>query len=204
VSRIEGRSTRRSPLIGLTYRAARREVRRMTGKALLTPDIPIRAHRLPLLLGYAAFEKSVATRPRVPESLRSLAVLKSAVMQGCEFCQDIGSFEARAKGVSEDQLRELHRYRDSEHFDELECLVLDLAVAMTVTPVQVDDELIAALERRFDAPQLVELVNLIAVENLRSRFNAAFGLPAAGFSEGVACARMETAAEVQTRVVEAA
>ncbi len=57
-------------------------------------------------------------------------------------CQDIGSFEARAKGVGDRQQRDLHRYRDSEHFDELERLVLDLAVGMTVTPVQVSDELI--------------------------------------------------------------
>ena len=128
---------------------------------------------------------------RVPEHLRALAQLKSAVMQGCEMCQDIGSFEARTHGVDERQLAELHRYRDSEHFDELERLVLDLAVAMTLTPVQVGDELIASLRTHFDESQLVELVNLIAVENLRSRFNGAFGLGAAGFSEGMACARME-------------
>jgi AhpD family alkylhydroperoxidase len=194
MSRIEGRPSAGHPLIGLVYRAARREVRRVTGKALMTPDIPIRAHRMSLLMGYGALEKSVATRPRVPERLRSLAVLKSAVMQGCEMCQDIGSFEARAKGVEEPQLEDLHRYRDSPHFDELECLVLDLAVAMTVTPVRVDDELMGALAEHFDDPELVELVNLIAVENLRSRFNGAFGLGAAGFSEGMACARMEPAA----------
>jgi AhpD family alkylhydroperoxidase len=194
MSRIEGVSPERHPLIGFIYRAARREVRRMTGKSLLTPDIPVRAHRLSLLIGYGALEKSVASRPRVPESLRALAVLKSAVMQGCEMCQDIGSFEARAKGIDEHQLEDLHRYRDSERFDERERLVLDLAVAMTVTPVRVDDELFAALQQQFDEPQLVELVNLIAVENLRSRFNAAFGLGAAGFSEGMACARMEPGA----------
>jgi AhpD family alkylhydroperoxidase len=204
MSRIEGRSSSRSPVIGLLYGAARREVRRITGKALLTPDIPIRAHRLSLLFGYGALEKSVAARPRVPEPLRALAVLKSAVMQGCEMCQDIGSFEARSKGIDEEQLLDLHRYRESPHFDEIECLVLDLAVAMTVTPVQVDDELIGNLRVHFDDRQLVELVNLVAVENLRSRFNAAFGLSAAGFSDGMACARMEPAAEVHSQVVQAA
>ena len=191
MSRMEGRSSKRSPVVGILYRAARREVRRMTGKPLLTPDIPLRAHRLSLLFGYAALEKAVASRPRVPEHLRALAALKSAVMQGCEMCQDIGSYEARAKGIDDHQLGDLHRYRDSEHFDELERLVLDLAVGMTVTPVQVDDELIATLRFHLDDSQLVELVNLIAVENLRSRFNAAFDLGAAGFSEGMACARME-------------
>jgi AhpD family alkylhydroperoxidase len=200
MTRIEGVPAKGRPLIGLIYRMTRREVRRMTGKALLTPDIPIRAHRLSLLVGYGALEKSVASRPRVPESLRALAALKSAVMQGCEMCQDIGSFEARAKGISEQQLHDLHRYTDSEHFDELERLVLDLAVAMTVTPVQVDDGLLASLGEHLDDAQLVELVNLVAVENLRSRFNAAFGLGAAGFSEGMACARMEPAASVPRTV----
>ncbi len=190
---VEGVSARRRPLIRLTYALARREVRRMTGKALLTPDIPVRAHRFGQLVGYAQLEKSVARRPLVDEHLRALAVLKSAVMQGCEMCQDIGSFEARAKGVDEDQMFDLHRYRDSDHFDETERLVLDLAVAMTRTPVVVATELLEDLRERLggDAP-LVELVHLIAVENLRSRFNAAFGLGAAGFSEGMACARLET------------
>jgi AhpD family alkylhydroperoxidase len=194
MSRIEGVPARRHPLARLTYRAARREVKRLTGKSLLTPDIPVRAHRFRQLLGYAALEKSVASRPRVPERLRALAVLKSAVMQGCEMCQDIGSFEALSKGVSEAQLHDLHRYRDSSEFDATERLVLDLAVAMTLTPVRVTDELIAELGGAFDDPQIVELVHLIAVENLRSRFNAAFGLGAAGFSEGMACARMEPGA----------
>ena len=62
---------------------------------------------------------------------------------------------------------------------------------MTMTPVQVGDDLFAELRSRFDDAELVELVNLIAVENLRSRFNAAFGLPSAGFNEGAVCARME-------------
>jgi len=196
---VEGVPTRRRPLIRLTYALARREVRRMTGKALLTPDIPVRAHRFGQLVGYAQLEKSVARRPLVPEHLRALAVLKSAVMQGCEMCQDIGSFEARAKGVDEGRLLDLHRYRDSERFDETERLVLDLAVAMTSTPVFVAPELLEALRERLGGDaQLVELVHLIAVENLRSRFNAAFGLGAAGFSEGMACARLETGVPAAT------
>jgi AhpD family alkylhydroperoxidase len=191
MSRIAGVPARRHPLARLSYRLARWEIKRLTGKALLTPDIPVRAHRFSQLLGYAMLEKTVASRPRVPEHLRALAVLKSAVMQGCEMCQDIGSFEARAQGVSEGQLRDLHRYRESDQFDATERLVLDLAVAMTLTPVRVTDELMAQLGEVLDKPQLVELVHLVAVENLRSRFNAAFGLGAAGFSEGMACARME-------------
>ena len=96
--------------------------------------------------------------------------------------------------MGDEQVLDLYRYRESEHFDVLERLVCDLAVGMTVTPVQVSDELFAELQEHFDDGQLVELVNLVAVENLRSRFNATFGIGSTGFSEGMACARMEPAA----------
>lgn len=193
MSRIEGVPERDASLLVRTiYRMARHEITKLTGQRdRLTGDIPIRAHRPRMLIGYGMLEKAIAAKPRVEKRLRALAVLKSAVMQGCEMCQDIGSHEARGAGISEEQLLDLYRYRESEHFDQTERLVLDLAVAMTLTPVQVDDELFAALREHFDDGQLVELVNLIAVENLRSRFNAAFAIGSTGFSDGMACARME-------------
>jgi AhpD family alkylhydroperoxidase len=173
------------PLVRLAYRLTERQMGRMVD------NIALYAHRPRLLVGYGLFEKAVASAPRVDQRLRSLAVLKSAAMQGCEFCIDLGSTEARASGISDEQLLDLHRYRDSDRFDDTERLVLDLAVAMTSTPTQVTDELVAALRGRFDEAQLVELVNLIALENLRSRFNGAFGIGSAGFSEGRVCARPE-------------
>lgn len=193
MSRIEGVPEQEaSLLVRVIYRLVRHEIAKMTGQRdRLTGDIPIRALRPRMLIGYGMLEKAIASKPRVDERLRALAVLKSAVMQGCEMCQDIGSHEARGAGITEEQLLELHRYRDSEHFDETERLVLDLAVGMTVTPVQVSDELFAALQERFDDGQLVELVNLLAVENLRSRFNATFAIGSTGFSDGMSCARME-------------
>lgn len=195
MSRIEGVPEQgANPLVRVIYRLVRHELARMTGqRGRLTGDIPVRAHRPGLLVGYGLMEKAVASKPRVEDRLRALAVLKSAVMLGCPMCQDIGSHEARAAGISDEQLLDLYRYRESGHFDETERLVLDLAVGMTVTPVQVSDELFAALHAHFDDGQLVELVNLIAVENLRSRFNATFAIGSTGFSEGMVCARMEPA-----------
>jgi AhpD family alkylhydroperoxidase len=203
MTRIEGvPRSKAGPLVRLVYRLARRKSREIAGadRELRIEPIEIYAHAPRLLLGYGMLEQSVASKPRVDEHLRALVVLKSAVMQGCEFCQDISSHEARRASVSDEQLLDLYRYRDSEHFDEAERLVLDLAAGMTATPVQVGDELFAALRARFDERQLVELVNLIALENLRSRFNAAFGIGAAGFSEGQVCARIETPSAEPERV----
>jgi alkylhydroperoxidase family enzyme len=65
--------------------------------------------------------------------------------------------------------------------------VIDYATAMTRTPVEVPDDLFAALRAHFDAAQLVELTAAIAWENYRARFDHAFGIEAQGFSAGAFC-----------------
>ena len=71
--------------------------------------------------------------------------------------------------------------------------MLDYAVGMSSTPVDVPDELFEALREHFDDAQLVELTHLIALENMWGRFNLALGVGAAGFSDGMVCAVPEVA-----------
>ena len=96
--------------------------------------------------------------------------------------------------MSEAQLRELPRYQASAAFAPLEKLVLDYAVAMTNTPVEVPDALFARLREHFADAELVELTAAIAWENYRARFDHAFGIGAQGFSEGAYCPLPERAA----------
>ena len=104
---------------------------------------------------------------------------------------DIGSAVGRGVGVTEPQLRELPVHKTSAAFSALERVVLDYAVEMTMTPVEVSDELFAALTRYFNEPQQVELTATIAWENYRARFDHAFRLEAQGFSQGSFCALPE-------------
>ncbi len=59
---------------------------------------------------------------------------------------------------------------------------------MSRTPVDVPAELIERLHDHFHDAQIVELTHLVALENLRGRFNLALGIEAAGFSHGRVCA----------------
>jgi hypothetical protein len=77
----------------------------------------------------------------------------------------------------------------------VEKLVLDYAAAMSRTPAKVTDELFAAMREQFDERQLVELTNVIALENMRARFNCAFDMTPAGFSEGMVCVLPEESRE---------
>jgi len=198
MKRIEGvNASNAGPLVRLVLRLARRKTRQLTGRETERMIEPLEAYaRTPrLLLGYVMLEGATAQLHGVKERVKVLAELKVATLTQCEYCIDIGSQIARRAGISEEQLLALPHYRDSELFDELEKLVLDYAVAMSSTPVAVTDEMFERLRSRFDEAQLVELTNIIAVENMRGRFNLAFGLGSAGFSEGMVCAIPETVAQ---------
>jgi len=65
--------------------------------------------------------------------------------------------------------------------------VLDYAVALTHTPADASDELVATLRKDLTDEQLVELTAAIAWENFRARFNRGFDVGAQGFSEGAFC-----------------
>ncbi|HMC42493.1 MAG TPA: hypothetical protein VKI20_05730 [Acidimicrobiales bacterium] len=93
----------------------------------------------------------------------------------------------RALGITDDDLAALSHYRDSDRFGPLEKLAIDLAVAMTSTPVDVPEELRAELLRHLSPGQLAELAASIAWENHRARLNRALGVRAAGFSDGAYC-----------------
>jgi alkylhydroperoxidase family enzyme len=77
-------------------------------------------------------------------------------------------------------------YRHSDLFTEREKLALDYTVAVMRTPVEVSDELFARLKEHFTDQQLVEITAMLTVVNI-DRFNAAFGIGSAGFSDGMVC-----------------
>ncbi len=183
MTRIEGVSSEQaSPLARLVYRISRRRYGRDMD------PLAVYAHAPGLLIGYGMLEQATGKQHRVDERLKVLAETKAAAVVSCEFCCDIASSIARGAGLGDEQLLALPRYRESEEFNELERLVLDYATAMSRTPATVSDELFAAMREHFDERQLVELTSVIALENMRARFNSAFDMTPAGFSEGMVCA----------------
>jgi AhpD family alkylhydroperoxidase len=201
MSRIKGVSGKSAgPVTGAVLWLARRKTAQLAGRETdrMIEPLEAYAHAPWLMLGYGMLEQATAKLDRVEQRLKVLAELKAATLTQCEYCIDIGSQIARRAGVSEQQLLALPRYRESDEFDELEKLVLDYAVGMSRTPVSISDELFCGLRERFDEAQLVELTNVIAVENMRGRFNLALDIGAAGFSEGMVCAVPETEAVPET------
>jgi 4-carboxymuconolactone decarboxylase len=153
--------------------------------------IAVQGHHLKMLSGYGALEIAFMRSNRAPERLKHLMELKAGAICGCEWCMDYGSAISRKVGVSEDQLRALPEFRDSDLFDADEKLVLEYAEGISRTPVEVSDELFARLRERFDEAEIIELTWAASIENLRARFNWALGIGSQGYAEGAYCVRPE-------------
>lgn len=171
------------PLTRLTYWVTKR----LFGE--VPEPLTVTAHHGTILAGLNAYETALVSADRVDERLKELAVLKAAMVVGCEFCIDIGTEQASRLGVNESELRGLRDFETSDVFSERDRLVLRYAAAMTATPANVPDGLFDALADEFDEAALVELTATIAFENYRARYNQAFGIDSQGFAEGSYCPR---------------
>jgi alkylhydroperoxidase family enzyme len=191
MARIQGVPERQAgPIVKLVYRLMRRGVKKMTGREAAHGDgiepIAIWAHQPKMMSGMGKFQGAVRKGNTVDDRLKYLVELKGAQMIGCEYCVDLGSQICRNSGFSDPELLAMPRYRQSDLFTESEKLALDYTVAVMRTPVAVTDELFARMKEHFTDAQLVEITAMLTVVNL-DRFNAAFGVGSAGFSDGMVC-----------------
>jgi AhpD family alkylhydroperoxidase len=151
----------------------------------VVPD-PVRAaaHHGGVLMAGGAMEMVVEKRwDRVDASLRWLVLQAVSAQIGCTWCIDYGYYEAMNSGIEPEKIRNVPRWRDCDLYTETERLVLEYAEAATTTPAVISDDLADRLRTTFDEAEIVELAGWIALENLRSRTNAALGLTSQGFSD---------------------
>jgi len=191
MARIQGVSkSQAGPMVRLVYLFGPRMMKKLTGRAPHSGSgiepMEVWAHQPKMLIGMGRFNQAIRTANSVDERVRNLVELKGAQMIGCEYCVDLGSQICRNSGFSDEELLALPRYQSSDLFTGREKTALDYAVAVMRTPVEVTDELFARMRSYFDDRQLVEITALLTLVNV-DRFNAAFGIGSAGFSEGMVC-----------------
>jgi alkylhydroperoxidase family enzyme len=141
-------------------------------------------HNTKILVPYLRFEQKVAKWRALDEGLKHLAQMVVSARIGCEWCMDFGYWASQELGMSPEKASKVPSWRDHrEAFSELELRVMEYAEEMTATPPAVTDELSARLRKELGEPAFVELTMMVALENLRSRVNSAFGLTGQGFSD---------------------
>jgi alkylhydroperoxidase family enzyme len=167
---------------GLIPRLARGYAKKRFGQAV--DPLAAASHHSGVLVAMGAMELAVEKGwKKLDPTLRWLAIQASAVQIGCSWCVDYGYYEGMHADIGAEKVRAVSNWRESDLFSELERAVLDYAERATMTPAVVTDECADRLHRYLSDAEFVELASWVALENLRSRFNAGLGLRSQGFSD---------------------
>lgn len=127
-----------------------------------------------------------ATRAGLPAAVQELVRIRVSQINGCEFCIDLHTRDARAGGESDDRVHALGDWRESALFDRPERAALALAEAITLVHAdRVPDEVYQAAAAEFDENALAALIWVCTVINSYNRIAISTRMvPAAQVSAG--------------------
>src|SRR6185437_8341912 len=99
-------------------------------------------------------------------SLLELIKIRASQINGCAFCLDMHSKDARAAGESEQRLYVLSAWRESPFYTERERAALDWTEAVTlVNETHVPDEIYQTARQQFSEEELVNLTMAVVAIN---------------------------------------
>uniref|UniRef100_UPI003BAB1417 carboxymuconolactone decarboxylase family protein n=1 Tax=Stappia sp. TaxID=1870903 RepID=UPI003BAB1417 len=111
----------------------------------------------------------------VPLTARELVKVRVSQINGCGYCLHMHTQEARAAGVSQEQLDVVAAWRESPAFDDRERAALGWAEALTrVADGEPEDADYAPLAAAFDEREQAELTLVITTINAWNRFAVGF------------------------------
>jgi len=137
------------------------------------PNSVLTMQRRPdIALAFIQLNKAVmANHGRVTSALKRLLGYLSSHAAGCRYCQAHTIRAAERYGADALQLAHIWEYRTHPAFSEAERAALDLAIAASVIPNQVDEALAERLRAHWDEGEIVEMMGVIALFGYLNRWN---------------------------------
>ena len=124
-----------------------------------------------------------AHRFRLDARLLALVKLRVSQLNGCAYCTDMHSKDARALGEDEQWLHLLAVWREAPGFTAKERAALAWAEALTMLPqLGAPDDRYQELARRFTPEQVVGLTLAVIATNGWNRLCRAFQIPAGQYT----------------------
>src|SRR5580693_7825283 len=121
-----------------------------------------------------AIEQSVR-KSGLETSLLELVRMRASQINGCAFCLDMHSKDARAEGETEQRLYGLSAWRETPYYTDRERAALEWTEAVTlVSRDQVPDAVYESARRHFTEPELAILTLAIVTINGWNRIAIAF------------------------------
>ena len=121
-----------------------------------------------------ALEKYIAACG-LEQSLIQLVKMRASQINGCAFCIDMHSKDARANGDSEQRLYALDAWRETPFFTDRERAALAWTEALTlVSETHAPDAVYEEARKHFNETELVNLTLVITTINTWNRFAIGF------------------------------
>ncbi|QJT03623.1 carboxymuconolactone decarboxylase family protein [Streptomyces asoensis] len=113
---------------------------------------------------------SAAQDAKVEPEILELIRIRASQLNGCAFCLDMHTKDARAQGEAEQRIYALNAWRETPFFSDRERAALALAEAVTlVHDGQVPDAVYAEAAEVFDEAQVAALIWATTVINAYNR-----------------------------------
>jgi AhpD family alkylhydroperoxidase len=141
--------------------------------------------------GYAAQLglEAYARRSGLERTLLELVKTRASQLNGCAFCLDMHTKDARAHGESEQRLYALAAWREAPFYSDRERAALAWSEAVTrIAEDGASDEVYAEARRHFGEKELVDLTLAIVAINGWNRLAVAFRTPAGSYRPGAPAA----------------
>ncbi len=114
-------------------------------------------------------------------TLIDLVKLRASQINGCAYCVDMHTKDARARGETEQRLYEVSAWREAPFYSERERAALAWTEALTSIAGQgVSDELYQSARQHFSEKELVDLTIAVIAINGWNRLSIAFRYPEVG------------------------
>ena len=108
-----------------------------------------------------------------------LVKARTSQINGCAYCIDMHTKDARAMGETEQRLYALNAWREAPFFTDRERAAIEWAEAIArVADTHVPDDVYDRVRRHFDEPQLVTLTFAAVATNAWNRLVISFRVPA--------------------------
>lgn len=116
------------------------------------------------------------------QPLLELVKLRASQINGCAYCIDMHTKDARARGESEQRLYLLNAWREAPFYTERERAALEWTEAVTlITEGHVPDELFERVRQHFTEGELADLTLAVVAINGWNRLSISFRTPVGSY-----------------------
>ena len=143
----------------------------------MSPRIDLTKH-LGLGVGRAMLALSRETARLMDPKLFALVEIRASQLNGCAYCIDMHTKDARLAGETEQRLYALSAWHETPFFTNRERAALEYTEAVTrVGDSHVPDDLYARVSAVFDEDEMVALTFAVVVINAWNRLAVSFRVP---------------------------